>query len=433
VQKLIDDTPTVAHTEHYLGIVRNQYMVRKGRSLARTFATELDMGPAVAIQKAQRALVEIMSEANGSGDVSVSVTGEQVMEKFREAHQIRMVEKRMDYCPGVPLPWKVMTANYNGLQPGLHVLAARPSTGKTALVGNMMRWWCEGMGLHVGMNSMDMEPKQLHKRLICEKSRVSLAKAEFGTTSERDLARLEEAAMKQVAAWPLHVTVRRDLEAFRSWCIMRKMKGELDVVVVDFMQLMDFDGCWRMSTDDRVGRISGTLKAIGNDLEVPVVALSQLNRQCEEDGGREPQLSDLRGSGAIEQDAFTVMFLHTDPAVRSDFEKAPPIALAPFGASEEARKYTAKQIRPVHALIKKNQNGRTGRIPLVLFPNYFLFMLGDYMAEPRYETSADGQRKKGAPYYGEQFVRVLPDWREDPMEAALGKAGGLVTEYRDGE
>jgi hypothetical protein len=119
--------------------------------------------------------------------------------------------------------------------------------------------------------------------------------------------------------------------------------------------------------------------------------------------------------------------------VRSDFEKSPPIALAPFGASEEARKYTAKQIRPVHALIKKNQNGRTGRIPLVLFPNYFLFMLGDYMAEPRYETSADGQRKKGAPYYGEQFVRVLPDWREDPMEAALGKAGGLVTEYRDGE
>lgn len=435
VQKLIDETPTAAHAEHYLEIVRNQCLVRKGKRLAQGFAAALETGPALAVQKFQAGLVEIMSEATGPQDSGLASTGEKVIETFREAHRIRMVEKRMDYCPGVPLPWRVMTANYNGLQPGMHVLAARPSTGKTALVNNMIRWWCEGQGLHVGFNSLDMQPGQFMKRVICEKSRVSLAKAEFGTTSERDLAKLEEAREK-IAGWPLHVTVKRDLESFRSWCIMRKMKGELDIAVVDFMQLMEFDGCYRMGVDDRVSRISGTLKAIGNDLDVPVLALSQLNRQCEEDGGREPQLSDLRGSGAIEQDAFTVMFLHTDQTVRDDWQMCGPLALSPFGASLEARSYTAKQIRPVWALLKKNQNGRTGRLPMVLFPNYFLFMLGDYNAEPIYADGGEGGGKPGKkkpPNFAPQFGRVLPDWRQDPMEEALEKSRGLVTEYRDGE
>jgi replicative DNA helicase len=433
VQKIIDDTPSAAHAEYYLNIVRDQYLCRKGKRLAQGFAASLETGPALAIQKFQSGLVEIMSEATGQQDAALGETGKGVMKTFKEAHQIRMVEKRMDYCPGIPAPWRVMTANYNGLQPGLHVLAARPSTGKTALVGNMIRFWCEGRGLHVGFNSLDMQPRQFMKRVICEKSRVSLAKAEFGTTSERDLARLESAASESVAKWPLRVTVKRDLEAFRSWCVMRRLKGELDVAVVDFMQLMEFDGCYRMGSDDRVSRISGTLKAIGNDLDIPVIALSQLNRQCEEDGGREPQLSDLRGSGAIEQDAFTVMFLHTDPRVHADWQLCPPIALSPFGATLEARQYTAKQLRPVMALLKKNQNGRTGRLPLVLFPNYFLFMMGDYNAEPVWEYDNAGNRKKTPPNNAPLFGRVIPDWRADAMEEAIAKSGGLVTEYRDGE
>jgi len=211
------------------------------------------------------------------------------------------------------------------------------------------------------------------------------------------------------------------------------MKGELDVAVVDFMQLVEFEGCYRMSSDDRVGRISGALKAIGNDLDIPVIALSQLNRRCEEEGGREPQLSDLRGSGAIEQDAFTVLFLHTDPLVHEAMQLCPPIALSPFGSTLEARQYTAKQLRPVMALLKKNQNGRTGRLPLVLFPNYFLFMMGDYNADPVWEYDNAGNRKKTPPNNAPLFGRVLPDWRADAMEEALAKSGGLVTEYRDGE
>ena len=433
VQKLIDDTPFAAHAEYYLNIVRDQHLCRKGKRLAQGFAVSLEHGPAVAVQKFQAGLVEIMDEATGQQDAAIGDTADQVMDGFKKAHHIRMVEKRMDYCPGVPTPWKVMTANYNGMQAGLHVIAARPSTGKTALVGNMIRFWAEGLGLHVGFNSMDMQPRQFMKRIICEKARVSLSKAEFGTTSERDIARLDGATRESVARWPLHVTVKRDLEAFRSWCVMKRMKGELDVAVADFMQLMEFDGCYRMGVDDRVSRISGTLKAIANDLDIPVVALSQLNRACEEDGGREPQLSDLRGSGAIEQDAFTVMFLHTDPRVHADWQLCQPINLSPFGATLAARQYTAKQLRPVMALLKKNQNGRTGRLPLVMFPNYFLFMMGDYNAEPIWDFDNAGNRKKTPPNNAPLFGRVLPDWRGDAMEEALAKSGGLVTEYRDGE
>lgn len=433
IQKLIDDTPTSAHAEHYMVIVRDQYLGRKGRRLAQGFAAALETGPAVAIQKFQAGLIEIMSEATGQQDTSVGDTGSAVLEKFKEAHQIRMVEKRMDYCPGIPLPWKVMTAIYNGLQPGLHVVAARPSTGKTALMNNMIRFWTEELGLHVGFNSLDMQPTQFMKRVICERARVSLPKAEFGTTSDNDLCKLGVAVKERLAKWPLNVTVKRDLEAFRSWCVMKRMKGELDIAIVDFMQLMEFDGCYRMGSDDRVSRISGTLKALGNDLGIPVVALSQLNRQCEEDGGREPQLSDLRGSGAIEQDAFTVMFLHTDAKLLEGWQQIPQVQLAPFGATLEARQYTAKQLRPVFALVKKNQNGRTGRLPLVLFPNYFLFMLGNYNEEPIWEVDGNGKRKKGPPNNAPMFESVLPDWRHDPMEDALRKCNGLVTYYTDGE
>lgn len=113
VQKLIDDTPTAAHAEHYIVIVRNQSLCRKGKRLAQGFSAALETGPALAVQKFQAGIVEIMSEATGAQDAGLASTGDKVMQTFKDAHRIRMVEKRMDYCPGVPMPWRVMTANYN--------------------------------------------------------------------------------------------------------------------------------------------------------------------------------------------------------------------------------------------------------------------------------------------------------------------------------
>jgi replicative DNA helicase len=433
VQALIDNTPTAAHAEYYVQIVRNQMVERKGTGLAMEFIGALKTGPCMAIQNFQRGIVELMAEAEGKQTSGLPDICDQVMARFEQAHQIRMVEKRMDYCPGLPMPWRFMTATYNGLQPGLHIIGARPSVGKTAFVLNLLRFWCEEKGITVAFNSLDMELKNMISRPFSEVSRVSLPKASFGTTSLHDMERLRETCGK-IKQWPLKVTVKRDLESFRSWCIMQKVKHDAKIIIVDFLQLLTFKDCYKMSVDDRVSHISGTLKAIGNDLDVPMVALSQLNRQCEQDGGREPTVSDLRGSGALEQDAFTVMLLHQDLTVAKNFKLAPPIWLTPFGATKEAQEYLAKELRPVWAILAKNQNGKTKKIPMVLFPNYFLFMMGDYNAEPVYTTKGEGDKQK---IVGEDcspmFGRVHPDWRKDKMEEALRKSGGLVTDYLDGE
>lgn len=422
-ERIVDETPTAAHAEHYLAILRERVTLGRCRGLAREFVRSLE---SVGAQNALAAFASKLAAAadTGRADDDAGAALEGVVAGWREAHRIRIVEGRMDYCPGVPAAWPDLTAMYNGLQPGLHVVAARPSTGKTALMVNLVRFWCES-GLKVGFNSLDMQPGQLFKRFVAELARVSLPKAEFGTTSRRDLERLEGAAAA-VRGWPLRVCVRRDLDALRAWAVTRRMKGELDVLVVDFLQLMQFEGCWRMGVDDRVGRISGTLKAIGNDLGIPVVALSQLNRQCEEDGGREPQLSDLRGSGSIEQDAFTVLFLHADRPLMELWRQVPPVQFAPGGLAESARQYLASSLRPVWLMLKKNQNGRTGNLPFVFFPSYFLFMLGDAAAQPWYDE--EDKRRRPKPNFAPLFAKVARDWRGDALEDELEKNGALVAE-----
>lgn len=433
IQEVIDQTPTSAHCEYYLQIVANQKVIRKGKRLAAEFSAALSTGPAVAIQQFQREIVELMAEAEGRQGARLEEICDSVMAKFEESHRIRMVEKRMDYCPGIPMPWRFMTNNFNGLQAGLHIIGARPSVGKTAFVLNLLRYWCEKLGHTVAFNSLDMELKNMLSRPFSEVSRVSLPKASFGTTSDADMQRLRETCGK-IKKWPLEVTVKRDLESFRSWCIMQKVKHDAKILVVDFLQLLTFDGCYKMSVDDRVSHISATLKAIGNDLDVPMIALSQLNRQCEQDGGREPTVSDLRGSGALEQDAFTVTLLHQDVTVAKNWKLSPPVWLTPFGSTKEAQAYLAKELRPVWVILAKNQNGRTKKMPMVLYPNYFLFMMADYNAEPIVKRQGDGDKAK---IVGEDcspmFGRVLPDWRGDRMEEALAKSGGLVRDYQDGE
>jgi replicative DNA helicase len=433
VQQLIDDTPTAAHAEYYIPMVANQKVVRKGKRLAQDFMASLPAGPALAIQNFQREIVELMAEAEGKQTAGLNVICDQVMARFEEAHRIRMVDKRMDYCPGIPLPWRYMTLTYNGLQPGLHIIGARPSVGKTAFVLNLLRYWCEHLKLTVAFNSLDMELKNMVSRPFSEVSRVSLPKASFGTTSGHDMERLRETCGR-IKSWPLQLTVKRDLESFRSWCVMQKVKHDAKIIIVDFLQLLTFKDCYKMSVDDRVSHISGTLKAIGNDLDVPMVALSQLNRQCEQDGGREPTVSDLRGSGALEQDAFTVMLLHQDLKVAETFKLCPPVWLTPFGATKEANEYLAKELRPVWAILAKNQNGKTRKIPMVLYPNYFLFMMADYNAETEKIMKGEGEKAKCVGEdHAPQFGRVHPDWRGEKMEQALAKSGGLVQDYKDGE
>jgi replicative DNA helicase len=422
VEALLDATPTAAHFEYYLELLREARTRRLAATAAREFTAALAHGSLHAIHAFGARLADIAEGSTGAADVLAGDLAASVMGDFRKAHQIRIVEGRMDYVPGIPMPWESMTQVYQGLQPGLHILGARPSVGKTLQTGNFMRYWCD-TGLHVGFVCLDMETLQFVKRCVCEKGRVSLAKAEFGTTTAAQIERLQGAS-QDICDWRLRLTMTDDISAIRAWAMTKKMKGQLDVLVVDFLQLCEFDGAWRMGVDDRTGRITKTLKRIANTLRIPVLALSQLNRAAPKENRDQPRLDDLRGSGNIEQDAFSVAMLWTDTVVAENWKLVPPTCYTPKGMADTGRRHMAAGIKPVWYGVIKQQNGRHEKWPFVYFQNYFCAMMGDRMAKPIITGEGRSKAIDNSPLFG----RVLPDWRHDRIEQVFVQNGALANE-----
>ncbi|OPZ80001.1 MAG: Replicative DNA helicase [bacterium ADurb.Bin429] len=239
------------------------------------------------------------------------------------------------------------------------------------------------------------------------------------------------AAAGELKQWKLDMHVCRDVEEFRSWVTLGVMKRKWKFCVVDFIQLLSFRECTRMSVDDRTAYISGAVKGLGNDLGIPMFALSQLNRDCEREGGRPPKPSDLRGGGSLEQDAATVLMLRKDERCRGWWRDCPPKMLTPFGGNDQVQTYLAKRLRPVWASLEKNQQGSVGEIPFVFYKNYFMFRLADYRCAPM-KVERNGKEPAHLDYTP-LFGRVHPDWRGHAEDGALARSGGLVTEYADGE
>lgn len=431
IQDLIDGTPTTAHFEHYLYLGRLVAMDRRIKKAGARYTADVNDG--MDIEHAAQAFASRIQHVCGMGaaakTVSVTETLEKIRQQYREAHQKRVVEKDLDYTPGIPLPWKAPNVASQGVQEGLYYLGARPSVGKTAFALNLFRYWCE-RGVNVAFNTLDMAIIPMLKRPISELSRVSLTKASFGTTTHEDLEAIDRAIdgerdadgriiRRGVKDWPLGIIQERDVDVFRSWCIAAHSAGKLDIVVVDFVQLMTTKH--RYSNDnEKLEYVSGVLKSIAIDLDIPVIALSQLNRACEEDGGRVPTASDLRGSGALEQDATAVWILHTDRDVLKSWDAAPDSR--PIGLTASSLPAEFKGIGPVRFIIAKNQNGQAGPdtwFPFIFYKKYCLFMLGDCDASPTEEQTGQGATKKVTKNYSPLYDRVTHDWRCDPFEKVL--------------
>jgi replicative DNA helicase len=202
-------------------------------------------------------------------------------------------------------------------------------------------------------------------------------------------------------------------------------------VVIDFIQLMKFKGSLKLGGNDRIEILSGSIKELANDLAIPIICLSQLSRDSEKDQ-RKPMMSDLRGGGSLEQDAKTVLMLWRDLKVSEMWKLCPPVKLAAYSDKLDTNIYMAKRLRPVFASLEKNQDGETGDIPLVMYPNYFRFRQGDYRAETVTVTDANSGKVKDR-HESDKFGRVHPDWRRFAEDQRFAKAGGLVTDYEDGE
>ncbi len=232
--------------------------------------------------------------------------------------RIEDLRTRQDEITGVPTGFKILDHITYGWQPSdLIVLAARPSVGKTAFALNLAR----NAALHptkptvVGFFSLEMSAGQLVQRILSAESEIWLEKIARGRLEEHEMKQLYKKGIERLASAPIHIDDSAALNIFelRAKCRRLKNKHNVGLIIIDYLQLMSGAGENRNSNrEQEISRISRDLKGLAKELSIPIIALSQLSREVEKrkEGNKMPQLSDLRESGAIEQDADMVMFLY---------------------------------------------------------------------------------------------------------------------------
>lgn len=257
-----------------------------------------------------------------------------------------------DGITGIPTTYADFDAVTRGLQPSdLIILAARPSVGKTAFALNVAMRVALSIGRCVGVFSLEMSEMQLAQRMISLWSKIAQDKLTTGKLTKEEGLRFFEAADLMSTA-PIYINETPALSTLELRSQARRLKAEhgLDLIIIDYLQLMRSS----RRTDSReleISDISRSLKALAKELNVPIIALSQLNRKVEERTDKRPMLSDLRESGAIEQDADIVLFLHREEMYKPDTPKK--------GIAE--------------LIIGKHRNGRTGTVELAYLPQYTAF------------------------------------------------------------
>jgi replicative DNA helicase len=216
---------------------------------------------------------------------------------------------------GVPTGFADLDRMTSGMQPGdLIIVAARPSVGKTALALNMAEHVAVDQGLPVAVFSMEMGATQLAMRLLCSVGRIDQQRLRTGRLNDDDWPRLTH-AMEKMQDAQLFIDETPALNPLELRARARRLArqyGKLGLVMVDYLQLMSGTGSGGENRATEVAEISRSLKALAKELDVPVIALSQLSREVEKRNDKKPVMSDLRESGAIEQDADVILFIHRE-------------------------------------------------------------------------------------------------------------------------
>jgi len=256
---------------------------------------------------AEQSIFDIADEKIGEGFSSMDSV---IKESFKK---LESVSEHDGFVTGVPTDFKDFDRLTAGLQPSdLIIIAGRPSMGKTALALNMGYNAAKKTGKGVAVFSLEMSKMQLGMRLLGFEAQIDATKLRTGTLRDKDWTRLTEAA-NNLAELPLFIDDNSALNVLEMKAKCRRLvkKTELGLVIIDYIQLI----YGRRSAESRqieISEISRSLKGLAKDLNVPVIALSQLNRKVEDRPNKKPQLADLRESGAIEQDADVIAFIYRD-------------------------------------------------------------------------------------------------------------------------
>ena len=352
VRDLVTAVPTSANVKYYAEIVSEKATLRRLIKMNEAIADECYQGqePLEAIlERTEKQVFELVQNRGGNGEyVPIKQVVLNALEKIEKA------SKSKGTVTGIPTGFIDLDYKTSGLQPSdLILVAARPSMGKTAFVLNIAQHVAFKQNRTVAIFSLEMSKEQLVNRLFSLESYVDAQLLRTGNLKDSDWEKLIEGA-GTIGRSNLIIddTPGISISEMRSKCRKYKMEHNLELIIIDYLQLMSGSGGRsNESRQQEISEISRSLKGLARELNVPVIALSQLSRAVEQRTDKRPMLSDLRESGAIEQDADVCMFIYREDYYIPDTED--------------------KNIAEI--IIAKQRNGPVGTVRLAWMPQYTRF------------------------------------------------------------
>lgn len=357
LSKLAMSVPTSAHIEHYAQIVKEKAILRKlikaGQEIVADGYDGKERLEAI-LNGAEEKIFNIIQGRKTGEFASISKIVSDSLDQISDAYLNK------GQVTGIPTGFTDLDHKTAGLQPSdLILIAARPSMGKTAFAINVAQHAAVKERKSVAIFSLEMSKEQLARRMLCTQGLVDAQKVRIGDLTEEEWLNLIDASTI-VGQAPIFIddTPGLSVNEIRAKCRKLKLEKGLDLILIDYLQLMSGNSK-KESRQQEISEISRGLKGLAREMEAPVIALSQLSRACETRADHRPILSDLRESGAIEQDADIVMFLYRDEYYHEDSE---------FKNQAEL-------------IIAKQRNGQTGTIHLAWLGAYTKFASSTYKKE----------------------------------------------------
>lgn len=350
VRDLLSAVPTSANVKYYAEIVSEKAMLRKLIKTTEEIGNACYLGKEKTqdiLEITEKKIFDLVQNRGSEEFVPIRQVVLNAIEKIEKA------SRSQGSVTGIPTGFIDLDYKMSGFQPSdLILVAARPSMGKTAFVLNIAQYMAFHNDVTAAIFSLEMSKEQLVNRLLALESKVDSQNIRTGNLEDEEWAKLIEGA-NIIGKSNLIIDDKPgiSISELRSKCRKYKMEHNLGVIFIDYLQLMTGSGRSE-SRQQEISEISRSLKALARELSVPVVALSQLSRAVEQRPDHRPMLSDLRESGAIEQDADVVMFIYRDDYYNKDSEN--------------------KNIAEI--IIAKQRNGPIGTVNLVWMPNYTKFV-----------------------------------------------------------
>ncbi len=354
INDLVDTVPAAGNAQYYADLVRSKSVLRGLIHAADDIAEMSYQDPENIDETLDIAEKKVYNVTNSSASSKFNTIGTSLSEAWERFEYLsaNQNEKR-----GVPTGFHALDNILAGFQKSdLIILAARPSMGKTTLALDLARNAALEHGASVGIFSLEMSDQQLVDRMLAAEAGVDAWKLRTGKLNTDSEFEAVQAAMSRLSDAPIHIDDQPGTNILKMRSAARRLKNEhgLDLLIVDYLQLMHPTSSKASdSMTQQVTEISRSLKLLAREIDVPVLALSQLSRAVEQRGGR-PRLSDLRDSGSIEQDADVVMFIHREDKMNRD---------------EESDRPNIAEI-----MIEKHRNGPVGKAELYFDAQHVRFL-----------------------------------------------------------